>query len=277
MRGALLIVIVCATTARAEAPLRVGVSQLQGVNVPADALGFYAEHLAQNLAAPGLTVVTAREIATILGMERQRQMLGCETSSECVAELANALGVDAIVVGDVARFGDTYQINVKALAAVNAKVLASGSARVQGDVATLDAVAGLGRQLARELFRAKGRAVPVELSGAAATPSASGRPWKWVTLGVAGASAIAGAVLYGLARADFEALTGSGAPLSLASAAEVRDAGASKQTASAVLAAVAVLSLAGSLWLFAVDGSGETRVSLVPGPDGVVAVVGGRW
>ncbi len=43
--------------------------------------------------------------------------------------------------GDVARFQDTYQINVKALAAVNAKVLASSSARVQGDVATLDAVA----------------------------------------------------------------------------------------------------------------------------------------
>lgn len=41
---------------------------LRGVS--ADELSFSSEHLAQNHRAPGLTVVTAREITSLLGLER---------------------------------------------------------------------------------------------------------------------------------------------------------------------------------------------------------------
>ena len=265
-----------AALAAAAAPVRVAVSGLQGVNLSNDALAFYAEHLASNMRAPGLTVVTAREISTLLGLERQKQLLGCnENASSCIAELANALGVDAIVVGDIAKFGQTYQVNVKALNAADAKVLVARSARVEGDVATLDAVASLGRQLSAALFEAKGRPVPAELTGTASGPGVSVRTLGFVPLGVGVVAAGIGGVLFGLSRADYAALTGPGTPLSGAQAADLRASGATRQTVGGVLIAVGATAIvaAGAMFLF--GGPKEPVIAVTPIAQGAVLSLSG--
>src|SRR5690242_11003681 len=67
----------------------------------------YTEHFAQQLTALGFSVVTQKQIASLLGQERQKQLLGCATQSDsCIAELASALGSDAIITGSVAKLGD---------------------------------------------------------------------------------------------------------------------------------------------------------------------------
>jgi hypothetical protein len=266
------------TVAANEAPIRVAVSGLQGVNVPAEALTFYAEHVASNLRAPGLSVVTAREISTLLGLERQKQLLGCgEAVTSCIAEMANALGVDAVIVGDVAKFGQTYQLNLKALNAADAKVLASRSARVEGDVAALDALARLGRELSGALFEAKGRTAPVELKaagdGGGGGPSV--RTLGFIPLGVGVVAAGVGGVLIGLSRADYAALTGSAVPLTPKQALDLRTSGANRQTAGVVLAAVgaAAIVTAGAMFLFGAPK--ESVVAVTPVSQGAVVSFAG--
>jgi TolB-like protein len=65
------------------------------------------ESLTQVLAAElrqqsGASVITARDLASLLSLEKQKQMLGCTTES-CMAELAGAVGADRVVAGDVAK------------------------------------------------------------------------------------------------------------------------------------------------------------------------------
>lgn len=77
------------------------------VNVKKDLAAFYADSLAEGLRKQGLQVVTAQDIATLLGMERQKALLGCAESGEsCMAELANALGADATLTVNLAQFAD---------------------------------------------------------------------------------------------------------------------------------------------------------------------------
>lgn len=58
-------------------------------------------------------VTTAAQLSAVLGMERQRQLLGCgEGSSSCAAELASALGADVVVQSTLARVGDSLRCTV---------------------------------------------------------------------------------------------------------------------------------------------------------------------
>lgn len=78
----------------------------------------------QVLAHQGFTVVTGAQVSTVLGLDRQRQLLGC-SKTECMTELAQALGVEAVVSGSVARLGAKLRVSVKAFSAQNGNVLGS--------------------------------------------------------------------------------------------------------------------------------------------------------
>src|SRR5688572_14795206 len=111
MLTAFVVVVLGASTA----PISVGAPGLSGVNVDAQVVTFYNEHVSQHLADAGLRVATQKEIGTLIGIERQKQLLGCaDDATTCSIEMANALGTDALLVGDIARFGaDTFQLNLK--------------------------------------------------------------------------------------------------------------------------------------------------------------------
>lgn len=122
------------------------------LNVTREAADFYANHLAQQLNLVGVRVITPNEISAILGFDRQRQLLGCsKEGSSCLLELANALGVDGVVTGDVGKFGDSYQINVKIVSAQDGSLLSAFSNRVEGEPRLLDAFTEGARQSAPEI------------------------------------------------------------------------------------------------------------------------------
>lgn len=86
-------------------------------------------------------VISSSEIEGIIGVERQKQMMGCDQQS-CIAELAGALGADYLFIGNLGKLGNSYLVNIK-LVRSNQGMLVSGvSRRVQGetDEALLDAV-----------------------------------------------------------------------------------------------------------------------------------------
>src|SRR3954463_10026478 len=93
-----------------DAPIKLAAPQLSVLNMDARAGTFFNEHVADELTAQGFRVTTAKEIEELVGLERRRQLVGCDESSACLSELANALGVDAIVTGEIGRFGGTYQL-----------------------------------------------------------------------------------------------------------------------------------------------------------------------
>ncbi len=89
----------------------------------------------------GLSVITQADVAALLGVERQRQMLGCAEAG-CIAEIGGALGADRVVHGSVGRVGSSLVVNLASLDARRAAQAASVSERLQGagDEAFLDAL-----------------------------------------------------------------------------------------------------------------------------------------
>src|SRR5450432_1928715 len=70
-------------------------------------------HFGQQLSIHGgFQVTTADDVAQLLGVERQRQLMACgESSDSCNAEIAAALGTDVIVTGTVSKVGSAYLVN----------------------------------------------------------------------------------------------------------------------------------------------------------------------
>ncbi len=79
----------------------------------------------------GLAVVGSGDIRTVLDVEAARQATGCDTDS-CAAEVADALGAPELVVGQIARVGDTWVFTVTRLSRGELAVIAQAQRRVQG-------------------------------------------------------------------------------------------------------------------------------------------------
>lgn len=102
----------------------VGLTNLVAVSVPNEEAVLHSEALAQKLLSRGLKVQTPQDLSAVLGLERQRQLLGCGQES-CIAELAAALGVDAMVLGQVGKIDGRYSLNVKLLETKGAQTVVS--------------------------------------------------------------------------------------------------------------------------------------------------------
>src|SRR5262245_53582869 len=71
------------------------------------------EEVARALPAGAFKVTTQQQLATVLGLERQRQLAGCsEEASSCAAEVASALGADVVVQTTLAKIADGLRCSV---------------------------------------------------------------------------------------------------------------------------------------------------------------------
>src|SRR3954469_8990811 len=116
----------------AAAPVRIATTgwSFSGVDAPVGEA--FLDRFANQLAANGIKVTTAKDIAGVLGLERQKQLMGCgaETSS-CLAELAGALGVDAVLSGSVVKVGSGLNVTLRVIGARNGAEIASASERLK--------------------------------------------------------------------------------------------------------------------------------------------------
>lgn len=214
-----------------------------------------------------------QDVSALLGLERQRQLLGCsDAASSCLGELAGALGVDFVLTGTLGRLGQTYRVDLKLLAANSAEARGSASADVIAgdDEAFLGAVERLVRQLTASVPPPPGWVEP---------------PLRYAKRGGAGL-----AVGFGIA-AGVLALTGLTFGLLAKGSydAEVREAmGGDRMAYDAALAAVrwqapvadvafvAAALAAGAAVVFTVRAlASGPSVAFVPRPDGAAFVLGG--
>lgn len=63
------------------------------------------------------TATSMGELRTMLGVERQRQLMGCSDASaaSCMAELADAIGARFVLSGSLTRLGDAYQLSLQTI------------------------------------------------------------------------------------------------------------------------------------------------------------------
>jgi len=80
----------------------------------------------------GYQVIGKREIATMIDLETEKQMMGCAEDVSCVAEIAGALGVDEILTGGIGRLGEIYLVSLKLIDQHNASVVARSQRKLKG-------------------------------------------------------------------------------------------------------------------------------------------------
>jgi TolB-like protein len=141
------------------------------------------------------------DIKTLLGLERQKQLLGCSEDSSCLAELGGALGVDFVLVGTVGRIGALLRLDLKLIDGKRARVIGRAGTSVQ--------------EGAERLVEATQNGVRALLQGVAPGEPAvarNGGPARWpgwVAIGVGGATLAAGLATTVMARSRYEDLKAS--------------------------------------------------------------------
>ena len=168
------------------------------------------EHLALQLTAKGFKTVTSADIAAVLGLERQKQLLGCaESSTTCLAEMAGAMGVDGIVQGSVVRLGKRFQITVKIISGQDGGTLAVSSEAGSSDDELFDSLTVVSERLAEQLqaiVRERNKTVtvarprePVEVerpAERALEPAPGVRRWWWIPAGLSVGFAVGATVSF---------------------------------------------------------------------------------
>lgn len=130
-----------------------------GEGVPPSTAAALADAVAGEVRrSAGVEVITQREIAAVLTLDRQKQMLGCQ-SDACMAELGGALGCERLVAGDLARLGESWLFSLKLVETGKARVAAQADRRLRGG--TIDDVLDQLPAMVRELFPNAPRNAPV--------------------------------------------------------------------------------------------------------------------
>jgi TolB-like protein len=210
-----------------------------------------------------IEVVGASDLALALGVERQKELVGCgEGSNTCMAEISQALGAPWLVSGSLSRSGDAMRLDLKLIRTANAKAQYRGGRAFKGEANVFDVVSVLSRELAAEL-----------------TPRGETRVGPWVLMGSGVAAGAVGAVLTVKAANDGAAGTMAGAANGK-TAAQVLEAQRSANTLMVVGPAVAGVGVAalitGVVWL-ASGKPAPATVGLVVSPSGLTATMGGSF
>ncbi len=93
--------------------------------------------IAKQLSSYGLFEVLSRdEIRKMLSHEQDKMLAGCDDAS-CLAEIGGALGVEALVAGDVGKVGEKYLINLQRIDIRNAKVVKRVERQFEGSPSKL--------------------------------------------------------------------------------------------------------------------------------------------
>jgi hypothetical protein len=107
-------------------------------------------------------VITQREIASILSLENQKAMLGCQTDA-CMAELGGALGTDRLVAGDMAKLGESFLLHLRVVETKKVRVIAQADRRLRGG--TIDDVLDVLPAMVAELFPPQPAVIPPPVAG----------------------------------------------------------------------------------------------------------------
>ena len=151
-------------------------------------------------------VLTSADVATMIGIERQRALLGCNQNDNCFVEISQALGSDLILDASVGTVGNLRVLAMRLYDAQKGRAVARESITVNDESGLVEAV-----HLAVTRVLGLHPPEPVTAPAPAAEVSApSGRSrLGWGLLAGAGGLAVFGAVFGVLALGEFNAFRAS--------------------------------------------------------------------
>lgn len=230
------------------------------VNISPELANFYANEVARTLKEQGLQVVTASDIAAVLGNERQKQLLGCsEDSLSCIAELGSALGCDGLLLANLARLGDVFRGSLKVVSALDGATLAEQAVDAASEAGLLDALSRAARQVARTLKPPP----PVDV-----------RPWALLPLAVGVAGAAGAAVGFGVAAGRHAEIPSQPTE---AQATVLAQQGQSAQALGWVAAGVGAAALTTAALVFFLSDRPQVAPSVSVTKDGAAALLSGSF
>jgi hypothetical protein len=155
----------------------------------------------------GLDVIAMRDLRTLLEIEVEKQVVGCEDDSSCLAELADTMGADGWLTSDVSLIGTERVIALARFDARRARVTHRAQLRVSdaANVALLETIGPAVEQLFPELKLREGetRGVAPALEVKMSPPPVP--EWAfWTTAGATGVALASAGVLAGLSWRAYE-------------------------------------------------------------------------
>lgn len=219
MRTGLLVLVMWGVVASGQTPPseRTHVVSL-GLNTPDPALKGLSEVLSDMLMtelgrAPTLEIVGPRDLVVALGLERQRQLLGCSEQESCLAEMSAALGAPWVVTGSMTRLGDSVRLDVRLIQTKDGRAVFRDGATVPNDEHIFSTLTRLAHGLLKSGFgvvltepddpwppevEAKPEALQSKTVVAPVPPRSGSLAPLWVAIGVVAAGLIAGGVVLGV-------------------------------------------------------------------------------
>lgn len=165
----------------------------------------------------------------MLGLERQRQLMGCATEgTSCLAELAGALGVELLLTANIVKSESGYLASIRVLRTANGESVLAPSERLKTEDALLDWLDETAVTLRKKL-------VP---------DAPTSTVTRWVPAMLGAGLLVGSGVMFGLSASNYGTLTGS-TPLTDEQIRSTRQSGETLQWVGVSLAAaggVAVLS-----------------------------------
>lgn len=276
-----VLAVVVSATPLVSRPLSLALPGLNGVNLSPGEAQLHAETLAQKLISHGTSVMTARDLEVAMGIERQKQLLGCSEDNQCLIELTGALGVEAVVIGDLGRIEGSYVLNLKALSPSTGKPLGIHNARFRPDDLERNlenAVRSLLRSLAFSLHREDLAAMdlsaipdPNAVVVKPPPPPPDQRLWALLPAGIGVGAFATGAVMQMVAGQKYDALKAGG--LIEMDARELRDDGRSIETAANAVMVGGGVALGAALVVFLIMPAPPPVAPAVSvGPNGAVSL-----
>jgi len=152
--------------AQTSAPKKIAVLDVRAVGTfdPKQVAGL-STLIASEATRRGLRVISGADIATLLGFERQRQLMGCGESS-CLVELGGALGVGQVVSSAGSEVGGTWRRTLTLLETARGLAMTRVTRQTERQK---DLVKLVSQQLGEALQPIVG--APLEAAAAAAPPA----------------------------------------------------------------------------------------------------------
>ncbi len=196
MSGALLLLSLLAAQAEASEPppkARVLLMDLASTTVQPSFARSMSGVLASTLSRyERLDVLSNEDVRRAIALEGEKQAVGCQADASCLAEIAQAMGAELALFGDVEKIEGRYVLNLNLLDVTAVK--SQGRVTVQGgtfDELSDAAATGL-RELLAPTYAARGWTLPA--AGAVAPPAPASSLPLWL-LGAGGVAAVTGAAV----------------------------------------------------------------------------------
>jgi TolB-like protein len=300
--GVLLPAVATAAAPSSPKKIRVAVMEIRPLGTEAHKAELLSEvALTEASGMDRFEIIGRSDIASMIGFDQQKKVLGCTDDSNCLAEIGGALGVDYVMVGSLGRLGALYRVDLKLVDSKKARVLGRFGESVEGSEEKLVATVQRGVRklllpLAGEL-PAPGPAVAAAAPAApAAKPKLAAEPkpespaataaapasrdgwsrstWGW-TLAGSGAGVVGIGVVFGLqAKSAYDAEKAAAAAGDQATYEQKKDEAKQKSLIADVCFVTGAVAAGVGTWLLL---TAPPAVAVVPTEGGLVAVYSGRF